>query len=95
VTSYGSTPWSSTLGTLGGNETSTYGAFIYDIHDYASSTNYKTIRQFGGVDQNTSGGYARLASGLWLNTNAITSITLKPASGSLGAGTTFALYGIN
>ena len=50
---------------------------------------------FGGVDENTAGGYIRLASSVWVNTSAITSITMKPASNSFGAGTTFALYGIN
>jgi len=95
VSAYGQGAYNSTLGPLGGGQTSTFGAFIFDIHNYASSTQNKTVRMIGGVDENTSGAYIRLASSVWVNTSAITSITMKPASNSFGAGTTFALYGIN
>lgn len=95
VTAYGQGAYNSTLGPLGGGQANTFGAFIFDIHDYASTTKNKTVSMFGGVDENTSGGYIRLASSVWVNTSAITSILLKPSSNSFGAGTTFALYGIN
>lgn len=75
----------------GGFPSSDYpGVFIIDIHNYASTSTYKTIRVFGGMDNN--GGtapYIALGSGSWRNTNAINSITF--AGNSTG---TFALYGI-
>lgn len=71
-----------------------FGSVIIDIHDYASSTKYKTTRTVSGYDQNGSGSI-RLSSGLWLNTNAITSISIAPGLGTnLVNKSTFALYGI-
>jgi hypothetical protein len=70
------------------------GAQIVDILDYANTNKYKTVRGLGGVDNNGSGMVA-LNSGNWRNTSAITSILLKPASGTLfTAYTSFALYGV-
>lgn len=69
-----------------------YGSSIIDIVDYASTTKYKTARSLMGWDLNGSGNLY-LTSGLWMNTAAITSITLT-ASGTLTTASTFALYGI-
>ena len=72
---------------------STYsGAGIIDIHNYASTTQNKTIRSLSGQDSNGSGS-ARLYSGLWLSTAAVTSISLIN-SGNFTTDSTFALYGI-
>ena len=70
---------------------------IIDIHDYASTTKYKTVRSFAGQDVNsgTAGVAVALSSALWLDTTAITSITITSSTGSnLSAGSTFALYGM-
>lgn len=70
------------------------GAGIIDIHNYASTTQNKTIRTFAGDDRNGSG-HAALYSGLWANTSAVTSLTLYTASGqAFSTSTTFALYGM-
>lgn len=69
------------------------GAIIVDIHDYASTTKYKTTRSFNGYDANGSG-TVELNSGLWQSTSAITSITISMPS-NFSTGSTFALYGIN
>lgn len=72
-----------------------FGTFVTDIHDYSSSSKNKTTRTFTGKN----GGSASymdnscLFSGLWLNTNAVTSITLLSDANWI-SGTTFALYGI-
>ena len=66
---------------------------IVDIHDYASTTKNKTMRSFSGLDKNGSG-EVNLTSGLWINTNAVTSVTLTFLSGNWTTSTTFALYGI-
>ena len=80
---YGNTPSSSIMGIA-----------IWDITDYASTTNNKTVRAIGGYDANGSGNI-RLASGLWLNTAAITSIQLKTSGGgAFSSSSIFSLYGI-
>ena len=71
----------------------THGVGIIDIHDYASTTKNKTVRSFNGCDINGSG-YINLVSGLWMNTNAITSITINFNSLNMSNTSTFALYGI-
>lgn len=70
-----------------------YGAGVIDIHDYASTSKYKTIRSLTGADKNGSGSIY-LFSGLWMNTAAITSITIYSAANAPTTDTKFALYGI-
>lgn len=66
---------------------------IIDIHDYKSTTKYKTVRNFNGIDKNGSGSVI-LYSGLWQSTSAITSLTMTLGSGAFTTASTFALYGI-
>jgi hypothetical protein len=67
---------------------------LIDIQDYASTTKNKTVRTFVGTDANGSGGVS-LTSGVWLNTAAITSVTLFfPSGDSLATGSLVSLYGI-
>ena len=72
------------------------GASIIDILDYASSSKNKVIRAFVGNDLNsgTTDSTVWIASGLWLNTNTISSISLYAPFGNFDTTTTFALYGI-
>lgn len=73
---------------------SMFGAMVCDILDFRDTTKYKTTRTLGGTDQNGSGAIF-LSSGVWRNTNAITSITLSPFDGySYVQYTHAALYGI-
>lgn len=74
-------------------EHSTGGTGITDILDYANTNKYKTTRTLMGDDRNGTGDIA-LTSGLWLNTNAISTITVLPPSGSFAQYSSFALYGI-
>ena len=67
--------------------------FIVDVIDYASATKRKTVRSFSGIDQNGSGNIG-LFSGLWNNTDAITSATIFLNSGNYNATTVISLYGI-
>lgn len=67
-------------------------AIIVDLADYASSTKNKTVRAFSGQDTNGAG-ESDLWSHLWVNTNAITSITVL-TDGTFSSGTSIALYGI-
>ena len=70
-----------------------FGAAILDILDYSNTNKNKVTRSLSGFDQNTAGNLA-LQSGLWVNTNAITSITLAPQNGNWAQYSSFALYGI-
>jgi len=70
------------------------GVSIIDIHDYASTTKNKTIRAFTGYDANDTNGRINLQSGLFINTGAITSITLTAEANNWTTNTVFALYGI-
>lgn len=81
----------------GDSNTNTMGVTIIDIHNYTSTTQNKTVRSFNGVDQNvasTSKCTLRLQSSLWLNTAAITSISLIHPDGNWTTNSVFSLYGI-
>jgi hypothetical protein len=81
---------------IAGNTTTagTFGVGIIDILDYSNTNKNKTVRMLGGFDEN-GGGYLGLSSGLWMNTAAITSITIGDGYGqNLTTYTSAALYGI-
>jgi hypothetical protein len=72
------------------------GVAIVDIHNYASTTQNKTVRAFSGGDSNSavnSAGVA-LSSSLFIDTTAITSISLLTDGGNWTTDSQFALYGI-
>jgi hypothetical protein len=71
-----------------------FGVGVIDILDYQNSSKYKTVRALAGQDQNSTSGRIFLASGVWLSTSAITSITLLPENGSFVQYSSFALYGV-
>jgi hypothetical protein len=79
------------LGTSTG--TPSFGGIVLDILDYANTNKYKTFRLLGGVDANGSGAIT-FTSGLWRNTNAITSIKLYGDAANFTQYSHFALYGI-
>ena len=70
-----------------------YGVAVIDILDYGNTSKYKTIRALDGMDANGSG-QVILNSGLWLNTAAITSISIQASASSFTTASQFALYGI-
>ena len=72
---------------------SMFATAITDILDYTNTNKNTTIRTLYGFDLNGSGTVA-LSSGLWMNTAAITTITLTTNSGSFATNSSFALYGI-
>ncbi len=70
---------------------------VADILDYANTSKYKTSRALGGFNHNSADDGVQkieLSSGLWMNTNAVSSITLFPGSGNFAQHSSFALYGI-
>lgn len=72
-----------------------FGTAVTDILDYTNTSKYKTTRSLVGADMNGSG-LVQLASGLWLNTNAITQLDFKVSNGgsNFAQYSSFALYGI-
>ena len=77
-----------------GNTASAFGILVCDILDYANTNKYKTIRCLGGFDGNSSFGIVTFRSSAWMNTNAVTSITLAPSNDNFVQYSQFALYGI-
>jgi len=72
------------------------GVLLIDINDYASTTKYKTIRNYCGIATNSGVdvGAINLGSGLWENTNAVTSLTINGLGVNFTTTSVFALYGI-
>jgi len=69
---------------------------IVDILDFGNTNKTKTVRSIRGEDYNGSG-EIRLASGVWLSTSAITSITigfLDNGGSQFATNSSIALYGI-
>jgi hypothetical protein len=82
---------------ISGINTSSFPAVgIIDILDYKNTSKYKTTRTLGGIDNNggATNNEVAISSGVWMNTNAITSITFFPLSGNFTQYSSFALYGI-
>lgn len=85
-------------GVYGTGTTGWPAAAILDILDYTNTNKYKVTRSLVGSDSNNGNGGVALMSGLWLNTNAITSITILAfaagVASNFGQDSSFALYGI-
>ena len=73
---------------------SIFGTGIYEILDYANTSKNTTTRLFGGHDTNGAG-FALLSSGVFMVTDAITSIALTISDATnFVQHSTAALYGI-
>jgi hypothetical protein len=72
---------------------SNFTASVIDILDYKNTSKFKTQRSIGGNNGNGVG-FAWFVSGSYQKTDAISSITMTPWSGSLMQYSSFALYGI-
>ena len=71
-----------------------FGSGVIDILDYTNTSKNTTVRSLNGYDNNGSG-QVRLSSGLWMNTAAVTSITIVSANAAnISEYSSFALYGI-
>jgi hypothetical protein len=73
-----------------------FGAVVADVLDYANTNKNKTVRTLAAFDDN-AGGYGsifRLTSGLWMDTDAVTSIQMFMNIGNIAEHSHFALYGI-
>jgi hypothetical protein len=94
VTASGATPQSSMLVSPPGSVfTVNPTTLIFDLHNYASTTQNKTARWMVGSDRNGSGGVT-LGSNLWQSTTAVNQVEIYLQSDSFTTGTTISLYGI-
>jgi hypothetical protein len=73
--------------------TSVFGVMIFDFIDYTNTNKYKTIRSMNGYDGNGNG-FVSLISNLWLNTNAISTISFTCPAYQFTQYSKFSLYGI-
>ena len=72
---------------------SSFGVGVVDILDYANTNKYKTFRALSGADTNGDG-VVYFSSGVWRNTNAVSTITIAPLTANIKQYSSFALYGI-
>lgn len=75
-----------------------YGVGVIDILDYTNTNKNKIFKNFTGYDTN-GGGAVVVASGLWMSTSAVTSITFINGNGTGSTNgymqySTFSLYGV-
>lgn len=71
----------------------TFGSAQIYIPNYAGATN-KSISSDSAAETNATTTYANIMAGLWANTSAITSITIKFGSGNIVQYSSATLYGI-
>lgn len=78
---------------LNSSTSNTFGNGTLYIPNYAGSTN-KTVMGDGVSETSATSAYGGIVAGLWSNTSAITSMSLKFGSGTLLQYSTATLYGI-
>ena len=77
---------------VGMNTTNPF-AYVIDILDYSAVNKNKTMRILSGTDRNGSG-EIELNSSAWLNTNAITTLSIIASGSTFTQYSTFSLYGV-
>lgn len=98
VSSSGSSSQTSTRGgdAAGNAVSNAFGSEIIDILDFSNPSKYTTVRSFGGAIGSDSG-RTKITSGLWMNTNPVTSITYSQynkGTPTMEIGSRISLYGI-
>ena len=87
IASYSYTP---VLQPVSGQSTVYSGQAIIQIMNYRNSTTYKSVlTRYDDAAKSTGA-----EIGLWRSTAAITSLLMKPGTGSFASGSTFTIYGI-
>lgn len=69
-----------------------FGCAVIDVLDFSSSTKNTTFRWLWGM--NGTDTHVGLGSGLWNNTNAVTSVSVFPFSDNFVSGSRFSLMGV-
>ena len=77
-----------------GTTANTFAGLVMDVLDYGNTNKNKTVRTLSGWDANGDG-FIIFRSGLWMDTSAISSITIGMESTfNLAQYSSFALYGV-
>lgn len=71
-----------------------FGAFVWDLLDYANTNKYKTARVLTAYDVNGTNGKIAFVSGLYPSTSAVSSIKLTSNGGNFAQYSSVALYGV-
>lgn len=66
-----------------------------DVVDYSSTSKNKTIKNFYGVSTGAASAEVGIASGVWLSTAAVNSLTISLGAFTYLSGSTISLYGVN
>ncbi len=80
-----------------GYSSNIFAGHIIDIVDYANTNKYKVVKHIGGFDTNGTGsepGEIAMTTGLFMDTTAISSISISVGGQSQVQYSRFALYGI-
>jgi hypothetical protein len=77
-----------------GTSASAFAGTVCDILDYTNTSKYTTTRALSGWSNNSDSEGVGMSSGLWRNTNAITSIKIIDPATNLNTYSSYALYGI-
>ena len=94
VSAYANAPVNGVRWGLNSGNSSYPFATVIDILDYANTNKYKTVRALSGNDgTGDTSSRIGLYSGVWMNTNAITSITITNDGNTMLQYSHFALYG--
>ena len=72
-----------------------YDPAIIDFLDYANTNKNTTVMGLAGYGFTHSTSYVKFASGLWDDTEAVTTIKVFPQADSWTRGSEFTLYGLN
>ena len=72
----------------------TFGPGVLDIIDYTNTSKYKVWKSLEGYEASGTDGLILLRQGSYIDTTAISSISLTPDAGSFKENSRFALYGI-
>jgi hypothetical protein len=75
---------------IGGYANIRYNTLILDVFNYTNTNWYKRVIARSGMES----GYGRIATGMWQNTSAVTSLTVGHLSLYTEANSIFSLYGI-
>ena len=72
-----------------------FSSTVVDVLDFGNASKNTTVRQLNGwIATGAGSNFIYLMSGAWLNTNAVTSMTLSNLDSSFVSGSRFSLYGI-
>ena len=79
---------------VGSNTTNGFAASVTDILDFSNVYKNTTTRTLNGYTGGNNAPAIQLRSGLWRNTNAVTSMNIASNFGNFVSGTRFSLFGV-